>query len=164
MTTPPISESLALTISIRPVVTSNVFLFFLEEFDVTSFMGWKAWKSNSHVTTGSTTTTLVVKENTDAVRRGRAVSSHLEVRSESFTIAFGAQVLNSIEEAEAFSSRKWSGSGKIPSFSEKTTLPPEVARSPVRLNCRSGLVELTNFFSIFPVLPIPTQRPMPWAR
>mmetsp|Transcript_29160 Transcript_29160/g.78907 ORF Transcript_29160/g.78907 Transcript_29160/m.78907 type:complete len:301 (+) Transcript_29160:228-1130(+) len=84
-----------------------------EEFVITFLSGLKTGKSDSHIVSGGTTTSLRVKEETGTVGRNREVSSHLETRLEGITGSLGDKVLDSEEEWNTFTSRELDGGGGV---------------------------------------------------
>mmetsp|Transcript_10891 Transcript_10891/g.26188 ORF Transcript_10891/g.26188 Transcript_10891/m.26188 type:complete len:279 (-) Transcript_10891:241-1077(-) len=80
-----------------------------EKLVVTFLSGLKTGKSDSHIVSGGTTTSLGVKEKTSTVGRNGEVSSHLESRLEGVSASLGDKVLNGEKERNTFSSRKLDG-------------------------------------------------------
>mmetsp|Transcript_311 Transcript_311/g.508 ORF Transcript_311/g.508 Transcript_311/m.508 type:complete len:340 (-) Transcript_311:78-1097(-) len=86
----------------------------LEKFSITFLSRLKTGKSDSHIVTGGSTTSLGVQEKTGTVRRCVEVTSHLETRLEGSSVTLGNKILDSEKEGNTFSSRKLdSGRGVI---------------------------------------------------
>mmetsp|Transcript_46785 Transcript_46785/g.70681 ORF Transcript_46785/g.70681 Transcript_46785/m.70681 type:complete len:303 (-) Transcript_46785:364-1272(-) len=85
----------------------------LEELIVTLLSRLKTWKSNSHIVTGGSTTSLGVKEKTSTVRRNIEVSSHLETRLEGSCVSGGLKILYGEKERNTLTSGHLNGGGGV---------------------------------------------------
>mmetsp|Transcript_5647 Transcript_5647/g.8417 ORF Transcript_5647/g.8417 Transcript_5647/m.8417 type:complete len:330 (-) Transcript_5647:67-1056(-) len=85
----------------------------LEELIITLLSRLKTWKSNSHIVTGGSTTSLGVKEKTSTVRRNIEVSSHLETRLEGSCVSGGLKILYGEKERNTLTSGHLNGGGGV---------------------------------------------------
>mmetsp|Transcript_19449 Transcript_19449/g.21871 ORF Transcript_19449/g.21871 Transcript_19449/m.21871 type:complete len:314 (+) Transcript_19449:123-1064(+) len=85
----------------------------LEEFGITFLSGLKTGKSDSHIVTGGSTTSLGVQEKTGTVRRCVEVTSHLETGLEGSSISLGNEILDGEKEGNTFSSGKLDSGGSV---------------------------------------------------
>mmetsp|Transcript_20385 Transcript_20385/g.26348 ORF Transcript_20385/g.26348 Transcript_20385/m.26348 type:complete len:321 (-) Transcript_20385:63-1025(-) len=85
----------------------------VEELIVTLLSRLKTRKSNSHIVTSGSTTSLGVKEESSTVRRSGGSSSHLESRLEGRSVSNGLQLLDSEKEWNTLTSGKLNGGGGV---------------------------------------------------
>mmetsp|Transcript_17010 Transcript_17010/g.23353 ORF Transcript_17010/g.23353 Transcript_17010/m.23353 type:complete len:344 (-) Transcript_17010:46-1077(-) len=85
----------------------------LEEFFISLLSRLKTGKSNGHIVTGGSTTSLGVKEKTGTVRRNIEVSSHLETRLEGTSVSGGLKILYGEKKRNTLTSWKLNGGGGV---------------------------------------------------
>ena len=85
----------------------------LEHSGITLLSGLKSRKSNGHVISGGSSTSLGVKEKTGTVGRNAEVSAHLESGLEGSAVTLGNELLHGEEERNTLSSRKLNGGGGV---------------------------------------------------